>query len=198
MGTPILVVSGPAGAGKTTASGLVAGAFDPSVHIQSDAFMPFVVNGWIDPWLPESDRQNDVLGGAVASAAIQFAAGGYTVLLDGTFFPAGIQGMSYMCSRRGIPLHYAVLRPDLATCVSRVGSRRHTFVSRPEYADFSDYEELARLHARYQRLGEHEANVIDGSGEPQVVAEELISAFKAGRLAVSRPTSASSPPPTRS
>jgi hypothetical protein len=56
--------------------------------------MPYALRrkGWIDPRLPAADHQNDVLGAAVASAAIQFAEGGYTVLLDGTFFPAGIEG----------------------------------------------------------------------------------------------------------
>src|SRR3954468_9137489 len=50
MAAPIVVITGPSGAGKTTGGGLVAKAFDPSIHIRVDDFLtPFVVNGWIDP-----------------------------------------------------------------------------------------------------------------------------------------------------
>ena len=82
---------------------LVAESFEQSVHIQIDDFMRFIVNGWVDPWLPESASQNEVLGVSVAVSAIQFAVGGYTVVVDGHLFPDGVDGMAHLCGARGSP-----------------------------------------------------------------------------------------------
>jgi predicted kinase len=173
MVAPIVVVTGPSGAGKTTVGRLVATAFDPSVHIQMDDFTPFVVNGWVEPSSPEAAHQNHVLGGAVAVAAMNFAYGGYTVVLDGHVFPEGLDRLAQECSRRGLPLHYAVLRTDLATCVGRVTQR---------HPGDADPESLARQHSRFFDLGDHEAKVIDASGTPEAVAAALLSALAARRL----------------
>lgn len=170
----IIVVTGPSGAGKTTVGRRVAGAFDPSVHIRADDFWPCIVSGWVEPWLPESAHQNDVFGGALAAAAMQFAQGGYTVVVDGHVFPEGLEGLAEACKLRGVPLHYAVLRTDLATCLSRMTQRRP--------GDTDDRASLARLHARFADLDDHEANVIDASAAPEEVAEALLSAFTARRL----------------
>ena len=178
MAAPILVVTGSSGAGKTTVSRLVAATFDPSAHIRIDAFMPFVVNGWIEPWLPESARQNHILGGAVAAAAMQFAEGGYTVVLDGHVFPDALTELAGACLRRGIPLHYAVLRCDLATCVTRARQR--------DGVDH-DPEPFAHQHARFTNLGEHEAHVVDASGAAEDVVAAVRSAFMEERLVVGSP-----------
>lgn len=176
MATPILVLSGPSGAGKTTIGQLVAKAFDPSVLVRADDLMLSIVNGWVEPWLPESAHQNEVLGAAVAAEAIQFATGGYMVVVDGTFFPGGVEGMSQICARRGVHLHYAVLRPDLETCRSRVAQRGSGDPDDPEFS---------HLHFRFADLGGREANVIDALGKPQVVAEAVLSAFASNDLCVS-------------
>jgi AAA domain len=185
MAAPILAISGPSGAGKTTVGRLLAATFEPSTHLQVDAFMPFVVSGWVEPWQPEAGHQNHVLGGAAASAAIQFAAGGYTVIFDGHLEPDGVDGLARMSSRRGVPLSYAVLKPDLATCLARAGSRSPgDAVGRPEHAALFDPELLAHQYARFGDLGQYERHVVDASGRPEEVAAELLSAFATGRLAV--------------
>ena len=171
---PILVVSGPSGAGKTTTGRLVAAACSPGVHIRMDEFMSFIVSGLIDPWRPEAAHQNEVLGGAAATAALHYATGGYTVVFDGHVFPHVLDGLAEACSGRGVPLHYAVLRADLDECMARAGQRSP--------GEPSDPEEFARLHARFADLGDTEAHVVDSSASPDEVAAALLAAFTSGRL----------------
>jgi len=49
---PLLVITGPPGAGKSTVARLVAGAFSPRVLVEGDAFFAFLDQGAIAPWLP--------------------------------------------------------------------------------------------------------------------------------------------------
>ena len=173
---PILILTGPSGAGKTTVGRLVAATFDLSVHIQADHFMSFVASGWVEPQLADAAHQNHVLGGAVAAAALQFATGGYAVVLDGHIFPEGLDGLAQHSASRGVTAHYAVLRPDLATCLTRAQQRRR--------GDPEDLESFTRLYARFADLGDHEANVIDATGPPDEVAAAVLAAFSTGRLEV--------------
>jgi hypothetical protein len=145
--------------------------------MQSDHFLFSVVSGWVDPWLPEAAKQNEVVGGATITAALQFAKGEYTVVLDGTVFPGAIDDLTPWAARHDVPLHYAVLRSDLSTCLTRVQQRRP--------GDPENFDAWAQLHARFADLGRYEANVIDANGTPQEVAAALIAAFGAGRLQVS-------------
>ena len=155
----------------------MAAAFDLSVHIRTDDFARFFVGGWIDAWRPESAHQNDVKGAAVTAAAIQFAVGGYTVVFDGHFFPEGLEGMVRMCQPRAVPVHYAVLRVDLDTCMARAAQRG------PGAAQFTfDATRLTQLHARFAHLGVYEAHTIDASPAAQDVADTVLTAFARGRL----------------
>jgi hypothetical protein len=183
VAAPILVISGPSGAGKTTIGRFLADAFEPSAHIRVDDFMPFIVNGWIDPSLPDAEHQNHVMGGAVAAAAMQFAIGGYTVVFDGTLFPDGLEGMAQMCRRAAVQVHYAVLRPDLATCRARAAQRGTAPYVGPASDRYrSDPVSFDRLHDRFANLGVYESNVFDAMANPEHVAEAVLFAFRHGGL----------------
>jgi tRNA uridine 5-carbamoylmethylation protein Kti12 len=172
---PILIVTGPSGVGKSTVSRLVAATIgERSTHVRIDDFTRFVVNGWVEPWLPESAHQNEVLGGAVVAAAMQFADGGYTVVVDGHVFPDSLKELARACLHREVPLHYAVLRSDLGTCLERAS---RSMGERPDPA------RLADLHAKFDELGEHERNVVEATGTPDEVAGAVLAAFHSGRLA---------------
>jgi adenylate kinase family enzyme len=80
---PILVLTGPPGAGKSTVADLVTERFDPSAHVESDWFWTTIVRGHIAPWLPEADAQNRSVLRACAAATAELALGGYTVVVDG-------------------------------------------------------------------------------------------------------------------
>jgi energy-coupling factor transporter ATP-binding protein EcfA2 len=177
---PVLIVTGPSGVGKSTVSRLVAATIsERSTHVRIDDFTRFVVNGWVEPWLPESSHQNEVLGGAVVAAAMEFADGGYTVVVDGHVFPDSLEELARACLRREVPLHYAVLRSDLGTCLERATSGN--IGERLNPARFAD------LDAKFDELGEHERNVVEATGTPDEVAGAVLAAFHSGRLAEAVP-----------
>ncbi|CAN5847145.1 hypothetical protein BH24ACT6_BH24ACT6_19270 [soil metagenome] len=60
MGT-LLVITGSHGAGKSTAARVMAEAAECSVLVAGDAFFGFPASGAIEPWLPESNEQNQVV-----------------------------------------------------------------------------------------------------------------------------------------
>jgi predicted kinase len=173
---PILIVTGPSGVGKSTVSRLVAARIgERSALVRIDDFTQFVISGWVEPWLPESSHQNEVLGGAVVAAAMQFADGGYTVVVDGDVFPDSPEELARARRLRDVPLHYAVLRCDLGTCLERARSRG--------IGEDPDPERFADLHAKFGELGEYEKNVVEATGTPDEVAGAVLAAFHSGRFA---------------
>lgn len=48
----LLIVTGPPGAGKSTAAALLAERYDPSALVEGDVFHAFLRCGAIEPWLP--------------------------------------------------------------------------------------------------------------------------------------------------
>ena len=170
---PLVVVSGPAGVGKSTVCGLLAEHFDRSVCIGADDFAAFIRRGFIEQWRVESHRQNETLGAAMAVAAMAFAEGGYAVVLDGHFFPHGFDGLAEACAARGIEAHYAVLRADLQVCRARATAR-----------DAMDPgQQFDELHGRLQALGVYEPHVIDATGPATQVAATLLQRLVRGELA---------------
>jgi hypothetical protein len=80
------------------------------------------------------------------------------------------------CGRRGVEVHYAVLRTDLDTCLQR--SRRR------DPAGPMDLDGFRALHARFAHLAHRDRHAIDASGPPEQVADAVLTAFRSSRLAL--------------
>jgi predicted kinase len=174
LGAPILIVTGPSAVGKSTVSRLVAATIQDGVHVRIDDFTRFIVNGCVEPWLPEAAQQNRVVGGAVIAAAMQFANSGYTVVVDGNVFPESLEELARAFLHRTVPLHYTILRCDLGTCLERATHR--------DPDEHRDTASFAQLHARFDNLGAHERHVIEASGAPDEAAAAVLEAFQSGTL----------------
>jgi hypothetical protein len=174
----MLVVTGPSGVGKSAISSAVAASFERGVRLPIDDVEALIVAGRVGQSSPSAGHQNHVVGGAVAAAAMQFAMGGYTTVVDGCIFPEVLPELGRACQSHGVELHYAVLRAGFEVCLERAARRN-------EGSGFvTDPSELRRQWDRFTRLGDFGAHVADASDEPGLVAERLLASFARGRLRV--------------
>jgi len=167
----ILILSGPPGAGKTTvARALAKASAAPAVHMHTDDFYTAIRKGFILPWLPESLQQNTTVTRAIAAAAVEYAKGGYEVLLDGVVGPWFLDIYRQLASPADIALDFVALRPDAPTAVARARDRQD--------APIADYP--MNMIDGFADLGPFEPHVIDTTS---LSVEAVMAAICEGRAA---------------
>lgn len=175
--TPVLILTGPPGAGKTSAARALAEGWERSVHLESDRFFHFIASGYVEPWRPESHAQNSLVMRIVASAASAYAAAGYFTIVDGIVLPRFFfEPLRDALRGAGQSVAYAVLRAPLDVCLSRAAGRSSQPLGDPEvverlWRDFSDLDDL-----------EHHAVDVDAES-PEETADLLDARLRDGSLA---------------
>ena len=147
----VIVLTGPPGAGKTTIAPLVAAHFDRAVVVQGDAFFDWIVEGFIEPWLPASDAQNRAAIGAISAAAARYRDAGFTVVVEGIIGP---WMLNVVRAELGDDFVYAIVRPDEATCLARAQAR-------VDPDALVDAGPIQQMYDAFSDLGDAERYVID-------------------------------------
>ena len=170
MTQPILV-TGPPGAGKSTVAARVAAAYSVAALVPGDAFFAFWSRGFVEPWRPESQQQNETIIAAAGAAVGAYSRGGCQVVYDGvlgpwllpTFLAAG--GLAFA--------HYVVLLPPLEACLARVAGR----VAHP----FGDPAATRQLHAEFARADVDPRHVLDDAdADADAVATAILARIRDG------------------
>ncbi|MFD9729774.1 AAA family ATPase [Streptomyces sp. NPDC059072] len=169
----VTVVAGPPGAGKSTVAALLADRLTPSVHLHSDDFWHYIKRGVIPPYLPEAQRQNEVVLDVLVSAAFGYAAGGYQVVYDGVVGPWFIDLFRAAAKERAVPLNYVVLRPDRHTTLERATGRGGDALTDPG--------PIRSMHEQFSDLGVYETNALDSSSlTAEATADSILRSLARG------------------
>jgi predicted kinase len=125
-----VLLTGPAGAGKTTAARAWARQQDaPAAHLSLDGVRRFLVKGYANPedgWTAAARAQHRVARGICAEAARRYLAAGCRCIVDDAIFPAW-PGAGYEDWRTELgtaPHVVIVLLPSLAVLLERNARRQ--------------------------------------------------------------------------
>jgi len=171
--SPLLVVTGPPGAGKSTVAALVATNVPDSALVLGDAFFAFLPSDAIPPWEPAAHEQNTTVIRAAGAAAGRFAQDGFRTIYDGVvgawFLPTFLEATTLDT------LDYCVLLPSVTTCIARVRDRHGH--------GFRDADTTAAIHRQFTDMTVEGRHVLrDVSGTPDAVADRVAAAWSRGDL----------------
>ncbi|HEY2721429.1 MAG TPA: AAA family ATPase [Chitinophagaceae bacterium] len=159
---PIILLSGPVGAGKTTvAQEMVKLATEPTVWIEGDKFWFFIAKGFNAIGRSKNFR---IIMTSMIAASLPYAINGYGVILDFSIPPWFLDTARKIAGAREVPLDYVVLRPDENICAERAANRTEGIIK--------DYSAYHNLYVSFDEAGQ---NIIyDNFSEAAAIANTVM------------------------
>ncbi|MGA2348603.1 MAG: AAA family ATPase [Candidatus Sulfotelmatobacter sp.] len=165
---PIVILSGPVGAGKTTvARELVALSAAPLAYIEGDTFWSFLAKGDKKQAVNKKFKMTMT---AMTAASLPYAASGYETILDFSIPPWFLDTARAIAKVREVPLDYVVLRPSEQVCAARAAAR-----AEGKIADYASYRELYGIFDGVERN-----TIQDDTSHAKVVAARIREGLDAG------------------
>jgi cytidylate kinase len=172
--SPIVIVTGAPGTGKTTLAAHLAKASPRGLHLPADLFFTFPAHP-ISPYRPASQEQNTTVMIALARTAATFTARGYDVFLEGIVGPWFLPPIAAELAPIGIPVEYVVLRAPLEVALKRVRGR----------GDIDRDHIVQQMHGAFEAIGSFSTHTLDASNRSTAeVAAEFASRQAAGAFAL--------------
>ena len=173
----VVIVSGPSGAGKSAACEALCERYDRTVHLRTDEFFASIRMGFVKPWEPASDRQNRMVTTAIARAASAYVEELYAVFIDGVIGPHLLPIYVDELARTRVPVHFALLLPDVEETLRRVDAREQARMPLDAHR---------RLHAQFVAYGPFAGCTIDNTRlSAQATADRIMDACGQGTCLVS-------------
>jgi adenylate kinase family enzyme len=171
---PVLLISGPPGAGKTTlAKALVKAARAPVIHIEGDAFNAFLPT---NVKMPMMRRLRLSAMQAMMAAARPFSRAGQDTIVDFSIGPWFLPAV--MPFLRDTPLDCVILLPPKETCAARVAVRKEGRM--PDYALYAD------MYDAFTAAKDFEDHMITGALDTAALVRHIRLGLGKGRFRVAK------------
>lgn len=168
---PIILLSGPVGAGKTTvARELIASSPGPVVYMEGDTFWSFIVRQ--SEWLPPHKNFKMIMT-AMTAAALPCALYGYETIVDFSIPPWFLETADKITGKKEVPLDYVVLLPDEAVCAARAAARTEGTIT--------DYTRYRELYQDFKAAGRRHI-LSDNDSDATVLAGKIREGLKEGKF----------------
>ncbi len=122
--SPIFLLSGTPGSGKTSAARALLQHFPLGLHLPLDDFREFVVSGQasVHNWSDETTRQFGLARAAAAAMAVRYAEAGFAIAFDDVVFPAETEAL-FIKPLRPFAVYKVLLIPRLSVVLKRNAER---------------------------------------------------------------------------